>query len=112
MAQISMTARAGPLCAARVGACLLTRSPVCQYAYYADVRALGERKKSLVIYHHLARQGTALEQVRRRAEQLREQLPLDYHLAALRFWRGSSRVFYVAAAPKHRQVLTQPTTAF
>ena len=83
-----------------------------KYAYYADAVALAELKKSLVIYHHLGRQGTAPEQVRRRAGELRQHLPRDYQVSAVRFRRGSARVFFVAAAPNHRSELSKRLKAF
>jgi hypothetical protein len=75
-----------------------------KYVYYGDVRAIGAMRKSLVIYHHLARQGTALQQVQRRAHELSKHLPAEYKLAALRFRRGSARVFFIASAPHHREL--------
>lgn len=83
-----------------------------KYTYYEDVKALSGIEKSLVIYHHLSRQGTASEQVLRRARELRGVLPVAYELFPLRFRRGSARVFFVAAAPSHCQLLRERVNAF
>jgi hypothetical protein len=83
-----------------------------KYVYYSDIDALCRLESTLVIYHHLSRQGSATEQVKRRANALRERIPPGYALSALRFRRGSARTYFVALAPPHQRRLSQRMDAF
>ena len=87
-----------------------------KYAYYSDVAHLCTSSVSLVIYHHLGRQGKALDQIRIRGRVLSEVVPGSHRLCALRFRRGSSRVFFLVSSSHHerhfvgrlQQLLTGP----
>lgn len=73
-----------------------------KYVYHSDLFALCQGDKSIVIYHHLSRQGKASEQVERQTKELVKTIPISHSIAALRFRRGSSRVFFLAVAPPHK----------
>jgi hypothetical protein len=83
-----------------------------KYAYYSDITSLGTPTTSLLLYHHLSRQGTAAEQIVRHADALATSVPNDYRIAALRFRRGSARVFFVATAPRHQDHVAGRLGAF
>jgi hypothetical protein len=73
-----------------------------KYAYYDDIRRMCGPTTSLVIYHHLSRQGTAADQISRRSRKLADLVPEGHRVIPLRFRRGSSRVFFLVVAPRHR----------
>jgi hypothetical protein len=80
-----------------------------KYVFLEEIRLYVERKQSVVIYQHLSRQGTATEQVRRRHEQLWERLGV-FDIFALRYHRGTGRVFFVLAShEEHRKILRAQT---
>jgi hypothetical protein len=58
-----------------------------------------ERGQSVVVYHHLARQGSHEEQIARLCEMLRSQLRLLSRPIALCYRPWSPRAFFVLAAP-------------
>jgi hypothetical protein len=72
-----------------------------KYAYFDDVQALSTPTTSLLIYHHLCRQHAAPKQILNRAQSLAKHVPSNHEIAALRYRRGSARVFFVAVAPRH-----------
>jgi hypothetical protein len=72
-----------------------------KYAYYDDIRRLCSETTSLVLYHHLSRQGSASDQILSRSRKLSALLPDGHRLIPLRFRRGSSRVFFIVVAPRH-----------
>ena len=76
-----------------------------KHAYMSDLRDFWERGQSLVVYHHLGRRGTAVEQVRKIASQLRD--GLDTEPIPLLFHRGSARVFLVLVHPDHKKAITE-----
>ena len=61
------------------------------------------RGQSVVIYHHLGRQGTAEQQIESWSAELGEQLGRVPW--SLRFHRGSARVFFVIPSDEHEAVL-------
>ncbi len=64
-----------------------------------------ERGQTLVIYHHLNRSATADMQIRLLGTELRDVLGSYGHFAAMRFRRGSARVFFIVAQNKHDTTL-------
>ena len=79
-----------------------------KYVFLEEIEPYIARKQSVVIYQHLSRQGTATEQVRRRREQLWK-LPGVFDIFALRYHRGTGRVFFVLASRKHSKILRAQT---
>ena len=59
------------------------------------LRQFIEQGQSLVVYHQLGRQAPADEQIRIWSERLRDYLGLGKSSWALRFRRGSARVYFV-----------------
>jgi hypothetical protein len=64
-----------------------------KFAYYSDLSQLVARGQSLIIYHHICRQGAALDQVRRRLRDLREIVGPSPDVFALLYRRGSCRAY-------------------
>lgn len=79
-----------------------------KYVFLTEITPYLEREQSVVIYQHLSRQGTATEQVRRRRKQLWK-LPGVFDIFALRYHRGTGRVFFVLASRKHSKILRAQT---
>lgn len=75
-----------------------------KYTYFEELRPYRERGQSLVIYHHLCRNGKALDQIKQRVSQIKEQLNVD-DVYALRYHCGTARVFFVVPSPKHSSLL-------
>ncbi len=70
-----------------------------------DLRRFAGRGQSLVIYHHLSRQGTHEQQIQRWSNSLRDNLGLTGAIWPLRYRRGSARVFFVVPQERHESVL-------
>ena len=74
-----------------------------KYVFFDELLPYLERDQSLVIYHHLGRQGSAWDQIRERSAQIKRNLGREAF--ALLYHRGSARVFFVVPAPRHRRNL-------
>ena len=70
-----------------------------------ELRRFSERGQSLVIYHHLGRRGTAVQQIEHVSHSLQSKLSPLYRLWSLRYRRGTSRAFFIVAQPRHEVVL-------
>ena len=68
-----------------------------KHVYMDDLRAIWDRKQSLVVYHHLPMDKLANDAIREKADLLRSELGQEP--IALRYHRGSARVFYVIPQP-------------
>lgn len=75
-----------------------------KFVYLDELAPFWGRGQSLVIYQHLTRRGTADEQAQRRTEQLRRALGAE-RVDALRFRRGTARLYLVVGQPGHRRAL-------
>ena len=81
-----------------------------KYAYLEEVAPLVERGQSLVIYHHLSRNGTNADQIARWLDRLRQEFnPAD--IFALRYRRGTARAFFVLAQDRHTPILRERADA-
>lgn len=81
-----------------------------KYAYLEEVTPLIERGQSLVIYHHLSRNGTNADQIARWFDRLRQEFnPAD--IFALRYRRGTARAFFALAQKRHAPILRKRTAA-
>ena len=76
-----------------------------KHVFPDELHRFFERDKSLVIYHHLTRQGKAPEQIKNFAERLSGYLGRAHKLWALRYRRGSGRVYFIAAQKDHETIL-------
>ena len=76
-----------------------------KYVFIADLLAFYKRGQSLIIYHHLNRRGTALEQTFRVAESLKASLDLADLPQSLLYRRGSSRAYFIVSQERHRLIL-------
>ena len=74
-----------------------------KFVFMEDLIPYVHRGQSLVIYHHLGRQGTAEQQIESWSAELGEQLGRVPW--SLRFHRGSARVFFVIPSDEHEAVL-------
>ena len=71
-----------------------------KYVFFNELLPYLERDQSLVIYHHIGRQGSAWDQIRERLNQIKSKLGREAF--ALLYHRGSARVFFFVPAPRHR----------
>ena len=76
-----------------------------KYVFIDDLRAFFERGQSLIVYHHLGRRGTAVEQTMKVAESLKASLDLPNLPRSLLYRRGSSRAYFIAPQERHRAAL-------
>ena len=66
-----------------------------KYVLLEELVPYVSRGQTLVIYHHLNRSAAAETQVSQRLAELEERLPPQVRVMALRYRRGSARVFFV-----------------
>ena len=76
-----------------------------KYVFIADLYAFYQRDHSLIIYHHLGRRGTAVEQTVRVAESLKTSLDLPDLPRSLLYRRGSARAYFIVPQERHRAAL-------
>ena len=76
-----------------------------KFVYMEDLRQFLKLDKSLVVYHHLGRQGTVTEQIFRVSQCLQDRLGLSHRPWSLRFRRGSARAYFVIPQEQHRATL-------
>ena len=74
-----------------------------KHVFIDDIRRFVDNGKSVVIYHHLGRQGTHRQQILCWSETLRKEFGLP--VRALRYRRGNSRAFFVIMQQPHRELL-------
>ncbi len=80
-----------------------------KYVYLDELDQLAGDRRTVVIYHHLARNGNHDEQIAHWSARLWERYtPAD--LFALRFCRGTARAYFVLAAGQHAARLRQRTS--
>jgi hypothetical protein len=77
-----------------------------KYVYHDELKAFVEPGRSLVVYQHLGRRGSAIDQIRSKAEDLEQALHLKSSPLALQYHRGSPRVFLIAANGDQAQMIT------
>ena len=90
-----------------------------KHAYLSDLDIFGERRQSVVMYHHLSRNDKYPEQFRRVGRKLRERLP-QHEIRALRFggtppnwhYRIPGRSFFIAEHRQHNPRLTSRLDSF
>jgi len=81
-----------------------------KYAYFDELSPYLERGQSLVVYHHIGRNGSAMEQIQTRLAQIKDRLNTD--ALALLYHRGSARVYFILPAEKHQDVISNRVGRF
>jgi hypothetical protein len=76
-----------------------------KYVFFADVKELKAADRSLVIYQHLGMDAPHEDQVRRIRTRLREEAGIDGPIHALKWSRGTVRVYFVVPCEQHRSHL-------
>ncbi len=88
----------------------ITRKMAPKYAYLSEVEKWFGRGQSVVVYHHLGRNGTHAEQIARWLKRLGRRFgPAE--IFALHFRRGTSRAFFVLATECHTPTLRERAKA-
>ena len=82
-----------------------------KYVFIEDIQQFYEQGQSLVIYHHLAHR-PASEQINGLAKRLQQHLNLPNVPWALRYRRGSPRVYFIVPQDGHRAELERRLEAF
>ena len=81
-----------------------------KYAFFDELFPFSEREQSLVVYHHIGRRGSAVDQIRSRFAQIEERL--ERTSFALLYHRGSARAFFLIPAERHADVLVSKVDEF
>ena len=72
-----------------------------KYAFYEELSPFLRRNQSVVIYHHIGRRGSALEQIWERKAQIETQL--GHTALVFLYHRGSARAFFVVPTATHAE---------
>jgi hypothetical protein len=83
-----------------------------KFVYFDELVPYLRRGQSLVVYHHMARNCSALEQIRERLAQITDRLRGCGAPFALRYHRGTSRAFFVVPTDAHRAILLERADRF
>jgi hypothetical protein len=78
-----------------------------KYVFWDEIDTFVERGQSVVIYHHLNRNGSHPKQVEDKLKQISERFANGFEASALTFRRGTSRAYFVIASPHHKDLLHQ-----
>lgn len=78
-----------------------------KFTLVSEAAAFSARGQSVVVYHHIGRRGTAEEQVRHQLARLARACRTAATPFALRWHRGSSRVYLVVPRPSHAGLLAE-----
>ena len=70
-----------------------------KYVFFEELVPFLQRDQSLIIYHHIGRRGSALDQIQERLAQIEERLGSSAF--AFLYHRGSARAFFVVPTPRH-----------
>ena len=76
-----------------------------KYVFMDDLMCFYNRGQSLVIYHHLSRQGKADQQIELLSGALKECLSLTQQPWVLRYHRGTARAYFIISQESHRENL-------
>ena len=88
---------------------LLKNGP--KYVFMDDLRQFAEKGQSLIIYHHLGRRGTAIEQIKHWASVLQQKLEPS-RLWSLWYHRGTARAYFIVAQECHEAILEDRIGSF
>ena len=81
-----------------------------KYAFFNELMPFLQRGQSLVVYHHMARRGSAMDQVRGRLAEIEDEL--GYRSFALLYHRGSARAFFVIPVKGYEESLRSKADKF
>ena len=83
-----------------------------KYAFMDDLRQFANRGQSLIIYHHLGRRGTAVQQIKYWAGVLQKTLSLAHLPWSLWYHRGTARAYFIIPQEHHAATLEERLTGF
>ena len=81
-----------------------------KFTYVDDMRHITGRGQSLAVYHHLSRQGNAVDQITRTADLLLR--CLDLPVWPLWYHRGSARCYFIIGQERHAATLESRMASF
>jgi len=77
-----------------------------KYAYYEELLPIIQRGQSLIVYHHLCRNGTASKQIEERLSHIEEYCGIKDSYALL-YKRGTLRAFIIVPSEMHKKLLIE-----
>jgi len=83
-----------------------------KHVFFDELVPYLRRGQSLVIYHHMARNRSAADQIQQRVAQIVERLRGCDAPFGLRYGRGTARAFFVVPTKAHRTVLLERAGRF
>ena len=83
-----------------------------KFVYIDDLCQFARGGQSLVIYHHLGRRGTAIQQIRHWARVLQSNLGMSHLPWPLWYHRGTARAYFIVAQERHRAILENQLASF
>jgi hypothetical protein len=83
-----------------------------KFAYYSEVLELAKDKNVTVIYHHLGRNGTHVDQISTRVFELREHIDPTGTIFALRYWPYSPRAYFILTAKSEEKRIRENLLSF
>ena len=83
-----------------------------EHVSVTELRELHQKGKSLVIYHHIPQRIDAGKDITKWSDTLIKKLGLNTPPLALRYHRGTSRVFFIVAQESHRKTLDDMVNKF
>jgi hypothetical protein len=83
-----------------------------KHVFFDELVPYLRRGQSLIVYHHIARKGSAADQIQQRLSQIAERLRGCDAPFALRYGRGTARAFFVVPTKAHRTVLLERADRF
>lgn len=83
-----------------------------KFAYFDEVQSYLNRGQSVIVYHHLGRNGNVYQQVNRLLARLEQRLVNYQQLSALLYRRGTVRAFVVITAPGYDAVFPDRIRSF
>ena len=83
-----------------------------KFVYIDDLCQFADRGQSLVIYHHLGRRGTAVQQIKYWAEALQSNLNMPRLPWSLWYHRGTARAYFIVAQEHHMAILENQLASF
>ena len=83
-----------------------------KYVLMDDLNLFYKRCQSLIVYHHMGRQGTATEQIKRHAKRLQQYLNLPDLPWSLWYHRGTARAYFIVPHKNHWVALENRLKSF
>ena len=76
-----------------------------KYVYFDELSPYLQRGQSLIIYHHIGRNGTAEEQIQKRFLQIKQSVGNYEGTFALLYHRGTLRCYFIVPQEQHKDTL-------